>query len=84
MLTDSQILHLLAQCEAAAGRLLPEIRGNLQGRDWLSALWELVVIDAAAQIGKIGYEISTPGGARPDLFVEIYSGRFQVPSATGE
>lgn len=75
MLTDSQILHLLAQCEAAAGRLLPEIRGNLQGRDWLSALWELVVIDAAAQIGKIGYEISTPGGARPDLFVEIYSGK---------
>ena len=72
MLTDSQILHLLARCEAATGRLLPEIRGKLQSDDkWISTLWELVVADAAARIGLIGYEIPTPGGKRLDLFVEI-------------
>lgn len=75
MLTDSQILHLLARCETATGQFLTEIRGNLRSEEWLSAVWELVVMDAAAQTGRIGYEVSTPGGTRPDLFVEICNGK---------
>ena len=39
MLTDSQILHLLHQCENAAGGILSQIRGNLRTAEWLSTVW---------------------------------------------
>jgi len=74
MLRDSQILHLLARCEKGVGVRLTQIRGNLKSREWLGAVWELLVIDAALQVGNVKYEYAAPGRGTPDLLVEPYSG----------
>ncbi len=74
MLTDSQILHLLARCEEATGGRLQKVRKRLQQDDWLATVWELVVADAISKVGRITYEPKTTGGARPDFSLEIYDG----------
>lgn len=74
MLTDGQILHLLARCEVAAGCRLQKVRNRLKEDDWLATVWEMVVADAISKVGRFTYESKTPGGARPDFSLEIYDG----------
>ncbi len=71
MLTNEQILHLLARCESSAGISLNQIRGNLASRGWLSAVWELVVMDAVSQIASVTYEPKTGSSTNPDLYLEF-------------
>lgn len=73
MLANPQILHLLARCEAASGRVLTKIRQDLQRKQWMSAVWELVVGEAASQLGQIKYEVSKEGG-RPDWPLQFKDG----------
>ncbi|MBA2492901.1 MAG: hypothetical protein H0V34_14850 [Gammaproteobacteria bacterium] len=47
MHTDSQILILLAKCEAAAGRRLKEVRGNLKSKGWLPDSWQFHMLRIA-------------------------------------
>lgn len=75
MLSDSQILRLLALCEERLGSPLKLIRGNLCSKQWLGAVWELVVIDAATQLGSVTYEARSPGRGSPDILLELRSGQ---------
>jgi len=63
---------LLARCEEGVGSCLKQIRGNLRDREWLGALWELIVIDGALQLGQVKYEPRAPGGRTPDILLEAY------------
>ena len=74
MLPDGEILNLLAQCERATGIVLKQIRGNLRSRDWLSAVWELVVGEAASMIGSIRYEVRGAGSSQSDWLLELPDG----------
>jgi hypothetical protein len=73
VLPDAEILDLLAYCEAATGTVLKQIRGNLRSRDWLAAVWELVVGEAASKSGRIRYETSA-GGPQSDWLLELPGG----------
>lgn len=74
MLKEEQTAELLAQCETIAGKELPQIRGNLRNAVTRSAaLWELLVMDAASQIGTIEYEPHDEGS--PDLRLHFPEGR---------
>jgi hypothetical protein len=54
MLKDEQAAELLIRCEKAAGKTLSQIRGNLQHAETrAAAVWERLVMDAAAAIGPI-------------------------------
>ena len=75
MLANPQILHLLARCEAASGRVLTKIRHELQTKQWMSAVWELVVGEAASLLGQISYEVETKGGACPDWLLQLQGGQ---------
>ena len=44
MLTDSQILHLLARCETATGQFLTQIRGNQHNPAALPSFGEPVLV----------------------------------------
>jgi hypothetical protein len=80
MLHEEQIVDLLQRCEAIIGRSLQEIRGKLDKPDnRAAAAWELIVIDAISELGRLQYEptgdgspdlLLTPSGGR-DLWVEI-------------
>jgi hypothetical protein len=74
VLSDAEILNLLAHCERATGTVLKQIRGNLRSRDWLSAVWELVVGEAASVIGRIGYEVGSTGSPQSDWLLELPDG----------
>jgi hypothetical protein len=64
MLKDEQAAELLARCEAAVGKELLQVRGNLRNAvTRAAAVWELLVIEAAANIARIQYE-PHPGGFR--------------------
>jgi hypothetical protein len=83
MLSDSLILHLLARCEQGIGELLNQVRGNLGSREWLGAVWELIVIDAALRIGHVSYEanVPSPGSGAPDLLLEFGNSRIWIEAA---
>jgi hypothetical protein len=73
MLADVEILDLLAHCEKATGSVLKQIRGNLRSdTHWLSAVWELVVGEAASMIGRIQYESGE--GSQPDWSLSLPDG----------
>jgi hypothetical protein len=74
MLPDTEILDLLAHCERATGTVLKQIRGNLRSRDWLAAVWELVVGEAASMIGRIYYEGGAGGKSQSDWLLELPDG----------
>jgi hypothetical protein len=74
MLPDAEILDLLAHCERATGTVLKQIRGNLRSRDWLAAVWELVVGEAASRIGRIHYEGGAGGKSQSDWLMELPNG----------
>lgn len=74
MLKEEQAAELLRRCEAIAGRELKQVRGNLRKASTRAeAVWELIVVEAAAQIGRVEYE-STQGG--PDIRLELPTGRW--------
>lgn len=74
MLKEEQAAELLKRCETIAGRELKQIRGNLRRASTRAeAVWELIVVEAAAQIGRLEYE-STQGG--PDIRLELPTGRW--------
>jgi len=78
MLTEDQAAELLRRCEAAVGATLAQVRGNLKhARTRAAALWELLVIDAAAQIGPVEYEPISPGNheGSPDVRLKLPEGR---------
>jgi hypothetical protein len=71
MLPDAEILNLLAHCERATGTVLKQIRGNLSSdAHWLSAVWELVIGEAASTLGRIQYA----GTSQPDWLLELPDG----------
>lgn len=74
MLKEEQAAELLVRCEAAVGKELSQVRGNLRNAETrAAAVWELLVIDAAFQIGFTEYE-PHPGGS-PDIRLHIPQGR---------
>ncbi|MGZ5446270.1 MAG: hypothetical protein ACXW5U_29595 [Thermoanaerobaculia bacterium] len=82
MLAEHQVLHLLEHCEAAVGRSLDGIRGQLKSESHVrSAIWELIVADAVTRIGRIEYERPTSRGKTPDLFVGTDAGQFWLEAA---
>jgi hypothetical protein len=74
VLSDDEILNLLAHCERATGTVLKQIRGNLSSRNWLPTLWELVVGEAASMIGRIHYEVPSAGSSQSDWLLELPDG----------
>lgn len=72
MLQDEQAAELLARCENILGHELINIRGELakaQGR--AGAVWELLSIEAADEIGAL--EHAPDEGSRPDICLRIHS-----------
>lgn len=66
MLLDQQAAELLKRCEEIVGTELSQVRGNLSKAETrASAVWELIVLEAASQIGQVEYE-PLPGGS-PDI-----------------
>jgi hypothetical protein len=66
MLYEKQAADLLAECEKLAGARLEGVRGNLRhAQSRAAAVWELLVLEAAGQIGRIKYEPLE--GASPDI-----------------
>ncbi len=81
MLDDETVVQLLDHCESRIGCKLSEIRGNLRDEQWLSAIWELIVLDAALEFGSVKYELKTSGAHRPDFFFEKSNIRFWIEAA---
>lgn len=74
MLKEEQAAELLRRCEAVAGRELKQTRGNLRRASTrAAAVWELIVAEAAAQLGRVEYEASQGG---PDIRLELPTGRW--------
>lgn len=70
MVDERWIVELLARCETAVGLELTQIRGNLSSNEWLSGIWELLLLDAALALGSVKYEHPAPGVGRPDLLFD--------------
>lgn len=80
MLKEAQAAELLRICEAVAGRELKQIRGNLRKASTRAeAVWELIVAEAASQLGCIEYE-SEQGG--PDVRLALPTRRWVSIEAT--
>lgn len=74
MLKEEQAAELLRRCEAIVGRELRQVRGNLRKASTRAeAVWELIVVEAVAQLGCVEYE-SMQGG--PDVRLKLPSGRW--------
>lgn len=66
MLLNEQAAELLKRCEEIVGTQLSQVRGNLsKAESRASAVWELLVLEAASKIGQVEYE-PHPGGS-PDI-----------------
>lgn len=74
MLKEVQAAELLRRCEVLAGRELKQVRGNLRKAPTRAeAIWELLVTEAAAQLGRVEYE---PPHGGPDIRLELPTGRW--------
>ena len=74
VLIEEQAAELLRRCEQIAGRELIGVRGRLRtAQARVPAVWELLVVDAAARLGPVQYE-SPEGG--PDLRLKLPTGRW--------
>jgi hypothetical protein len=71
MTDEIGIVELLARCEAAVGIELAQIRGNLSSNEWLSGIWELMILDAALALGSVKYEHAAPGGVAAPTYYSI-------------
>jgi hypothetical protein len=57
MLIEEQAKELLIRCENIVGMKLRQTRGNLRSStNRASAVWELIVLEAASKLGEIEYE----------------------------
>jgi hypothetical protein len=75
MLAEHQVRFLLEHCEEILGRELKQLRGNLRSKLHVrAAIWELILIDAAAELGPVKYEEATPGGKALDIFLDMDGG----------
>lgn len=80
MLKEEQAAELLRRCEAVAGRQLKQVQGNLRNASTRAeAVWELIVAEAASQLGRVEYE-SEQGG--PDVRLALPTGRWVSIEAT--
>jgi len=80
MLKEEQAAELIRRCEALAGRLLPQLRGNLaRASTRAEAVWEMLVVEAASHLGKV--ECESPEGG-PDVRLWMPSGRWVSIEAT--
>ncbi len=80
MLNEEQVAELLRICEAVSGRELKQNRGNLRKASTRAeAVWELIVAEAASQLGRVEYE-SVQGG--PDIRLALPTGRWVSIEAT--
>lgn len=74
MLRNEQVVKLLKICEKLVGKELPQVRGHLsKDASRAPAIWELLVLEAASEIGEIEYE-PIPGGS-PDIHLQFPNGR---------
>lgn len=74
MLKEEQAAELLERCERIVGRRLAKVRGDLRNPELrASAIWELLVIESAAGLGRTEYE---GAGGGPDVRLELPSGRW--------
>ncbi|HEY0142234.1 MAG TPA: hypothetical protein VGF48_15155 [Thermoanaerobaculia bacterium] len=75
MLAEHQVRFLLEHCEAILGQELKQLRGNLRSKRHVrAAIWELILIDAAAELGSVKYEPATPSGKALDIFLDVDGG----------
>ncbi len=75
MLAEHQVRFLLERCEKLVGKELTQIRGNLRSKRHVRhAIWELILMDAAAEIGPVEYEPLTAGGRALDIFLDVEGG----------
>lgn len=66
MLLEEQVSELLSRCKKITGEHLKQLMGNLKNAEHRSAaIWELIVIEACSNIGKVEYEPGT--GPAPDI-----------------
>lgn len=74
MLIEEQVSELLVRCERLLRTDLRQIRGNLRkANNRAAAIWELLVLEAAANIGSIEYE--PLDGSSPDIRLHLPYGR---------
>jgi hypothetical protein len=76
MLIEAQVAELLRRCETLLGQELTQLRGNLKAKQVGSrsaAIFELIVLEAASEIGPIESEPNE--GTRPDIRLELPAGR---------
>lgn len=57
---------------------------NTPNEQRLPTMWELVVLDAFAQVASVGHEAPLPSGKRPDLFVDYQSAAGQRLVVVGD
>jgi hypothetical protein len=74
MLKEEQAAELLGRCEFIANRRLEALRGNLKRAETrAAAVWEMLVLEACAQVGHVEYE--APNGG-PDIKLYFTPDRF--------
>lgn len=74
MLIEEQVSELLSKCERLLGKKLPKIRGDLwKVENRAAAIWELLVLEAAANVCPIEYEPLE--GSSPDIRLHLPYGR---------
>lgn len=74
MLQEEQAADLLNRCEKLLGLELRQLRGNLRNAGTrAAAVWELLVLEAASNIGSIEYEPLL--GSSPDIRLFLPNGR---------
>lgn len=74
MLKEEQAARLLLRCEELAGRRLTSLRGNLRRASTrAAAVWEMLVFEAAAELGPVEYEDPLGG---PDIKLHLSDARF--------
>ena len=75
MLREHQVRFLLEHGERIVGFPLTQIRGKLKTkRQVRHAIWELVLLDSASELGPVAYEPKSATGVSPDLYLNVDSG----------
>jgi hypothetical protein len=74
MLLEEQAAELLNRCEKILGIRLTQVRGNLKKAETrIPAVWEMLVLEAASEIGQVEYEPEI--GGSPDIRLSLANSR---------